>query len=79
MSTWVDNMGTGIMYMEGKYDEKSKSINFAGKCVDPTSGKEESVREVFKIVDDKTQFMEMYMTKGGKEFKNMEIKFTKKS
>jgi hypothetical protein len=77
-STWCDNMGTGIMYTEGKYDEKTKSIMFKGKSIDPASGKEESVREMMKFVDDNTQMMEMYMTKDGKEFKNMEIKFTRK-
>jgi hypothetical protein len=77
-STWVDNRGTGIMYTEGKYDPKTNSINLSGTCVDPGTGKMEKVREVMKFVDDKTQMMEMYMTKDGKEFKTMEIKFTKK-
>jgi len=77
-STWVDNMGTGIMVMEGKYNESTKTINFKGTMVDAMTGKMENVRESFKIIDDKTQMMEMWMTKDGKEFKNMEIKFMKK-
>jgi hypothetical protein len=77
-SSWIDNMGTGIMYMEGKYNEAGKSITLYGKSVDPMTGKQERAREVFKFIDDKNQFMEMYMTKDGKEFKTMEIKFTKK-
>ena len=78
-STWVDNMGTGIMYLEGKYKEGSKTITLKGTAVDPMTGKTENVRHTLKFIDDKTQLMEMYMTKDGKEFKNMEIKFTKKS
>src|ERR1041384_6297943 len=35
VSTWIDNMGTGIMYMEGKYDEKTKTVNFTGNMYDP--------------------------------------------
>ena len=78
LSTWIDNWGTGMMYMEGKYDPATKTISFSGKCVDPLVGKEVPVRETFKIIDDKTQKMEMFMTKNGKEFKNMEIVFTRK-
>lgn len=78
VSTWLDNMGTGIMVMEGTYDAANKAINFTGKSVD-ASGKQCSMREVFKLVDDKTQVMEMYVTyPGGKEYKNMEITFKRK-
>ena len=77
-STWVDNMGTGIIFMEGKYDEKSNSITFAGNMIDPNTGKEEMARQIMKFIDEKTHMMEMYQTKDGKEFKSMEIKFTKK-
>ncbi|MFT3909860.1 MAG: DUF1579 domain-containing protein [Ferruginibacter sp.] len=79
VSTWIDNMGSGIMHMEGVWDDKTKSIEFKGSCTDPMSGKPMSVREIFKIIDEKTQMMEMYMPgPDGKEFKTMEIKFTKK-
>ncbi len=27
VSTWIDNMGTGILYMEGPWDNASKTIN----------------------------------------------------
>jgi hypothetical protein len=77
-STWIDNMGTGIVYMEGPYDEKTKTLNMRGKMVDPMSGKIEVARQVLKFIDDNTQLMEMYVTKDGKEFKNMEIKFTRR-
>jgi hypothetical protein len=78
VSTWIDNMGTGMMMMKGTWDEASKTIHFKGKMVDPQSGKEEDVRETFKLVDSKTQFMEMFGTKDGKEIKWMEITFKKK-
>lgn len=79
VSTWIDNMGTGIMTMEGKWDEGSKTLHLKGKQVDPATGKEMQVRETFKVIDDNTQKMEMFMTPaGGKEYKSMEIVFTRK-
>jgi hypothetical protein len=78
VSSWVDNMGTGIMYMEGKWDPASRSIHFEGKMSDPMAGKEVPVREVFKIVDDNNQLLTMYNTVNGKELKAMEIKFKRK-
>ena len=79
-TTWMDNMSTGVMNMEGTWDEATKTINFKGKMLCPANGVETEMREVFKIVDDNTQVMEMYGPdmKTGKEFKSMEIKFTRK-
>ncbi len=79
VSTWIDNMGTGIMTMEGAWNETAKMIDFKGKMVDPTIGKEVFVRETFHVIDDQTQVMEMYANgPDGKEFKTMEIRFTRK-
>jgi len=78
VSTWIDNFGTGVMYMEGTWDDASKTAHLSGQCIDPETGKEMSVREVFKMVDDNTQIFEMYDTKDGKERKTMEIKYTRK-
>lgn len=77
ISTWIDNMGTGIMTMEGKWDKETNTIYFKGKMVDPTTGGETPIREVFKFVDDNTQIMEMYAPNpdGKGEFKTMEIVF----
>lgn len=78
VSSWIDNMGSGIMHMEGPWDAATKTITMKGKGVDPMTGKEIEMRQTLKIIDDKTQHMEMFCTKNGKEFKNMEIKLTKK-
>ncbi len=76
-SIWYDNMGTGIMVLEGKLDEATRTLTLTGTSTDPT-GKPMGVREVFKWVDDNTQWMEMYMMQDGKEFKSMEMKLTRK-
>lgn len=81
VNTWIDNMGTGLMKMEGPWDETTKTLTLAGKGIDPTAGsaKEIDMREVLKVIDDNTQLMEMYGPgPDGKEFKMMEIKYTRK-
>jgi hypothetical protein len=78
VNSWVDNMGTGMMFLTGKWDEATKSITFKGSMVDPASGKDIAVREVMKFIDDNNQTLEMYGMMNGKEFKNMEIKLTRK-
>lgn len=79
ITTWIDNMGTGITVMEGTWDDKTKTLHTKGKQTDPMSGKDWDVRETFQIIDDNTQKMEMFMTvPGAKEYKSMEILFTRK-
>jgi Protein of unknown function (DUF1579) len=78
VSSWIDNMGTGILYMEGNWDDQHKSINFNGKTVDPSTGKDVPIRQVLKFVDDNNQILEMYMSVNGTEFKAMEIKYIRK-
>jgi hypothetical protein len=74
VSTWIDNMGTGMMVMRGTYDDASKTITSTGTMVDPMTGKERKVREVYTIIDDNTRKMEMFETvDGGEEYKSMEI------
>lgn len=75
-STWIDNFGTGIMYLTGSYDEATKTLTFTGPTVDPM-GMEYNVRETVQIVDNDTHLFEMYMDQGGQEFKSMAIKFTR--
>jgi hypothetical protein len=71
-------MGTGIVFMEGPYDAATKTVSMKGEMVDPMSGKIERARQTMKFIDDNNQLMEMYVTKDGKEFKNMVIKFTRR-
>ncbi|HVI48652.1 MAG TPA: DUF1579 domain-containing protein [Chitinophaga sp.] len=78
ISTWYDNMGTGIMVMEGTWDDELKAVVLKGKEYDPMTNKELNVREVLKRQDDNHHTMEMYHEINGKEMKAMEIKFTRK-
>jgi hypothetical protein len=78
VNTWIDNFGTGIMTLTGTWDDASKSITFTGSMVDPVTGKDTPIREVLKIVDDNTQVMSMFYPVDGKDFKSMEITYTRK-
>lgn len=79
ISTWIDNMGTGVMKGEGPWDEATKSITIKGKMTEPGNSSDKDFREVFKIVDNDHQIMEMYAPgPDGKEFKTMEIRYTRK-
>jgi hypothetical protein len=77
-SSWIDNMGTGMIFMEGTWDAATNSMKLSGMATDPLTGKDAPIRETLKFVDDNHQVMEMYFTDKGKEFKGMEIMYTKK-
>lgn len=74
ISTWVDNMGTGIMVLRGTYDETSKTLTLSGSMMDPVTKKDKKQKEVLTFIDEDTQKMEMFDVKDdGTEFKTMEI------
>ncbi len=74
VSTWIDNMGTGMMVTRGTYDDADKAIISTGTMVDPMTGKERKIREVYTIVDENTRRMEMFdLGHDGNEYKSMEI------
>ncbi|AXG75034.1 DUF1579 domain-containing protein [Flavobacterium arcticum] len=77
-STWIDNMGTGLMVMKGKMKEGSNSMTLKGETIDPMTGKTCNMREVYTIVDENTRKMEMYDNKMGEGHKNMEIVMRRK-
>jgi len=72
-SSYVDNLGTGILNMEGTYDAASKTITLTGSEMDPMTEKEMKMRETIKMIDDHTQVTAMYDITGGQEKKVMEI------
>lgn len=78
VSCWIDNFGSGIIKLEGPWDEASKSFTMKGLATDPNTKGESEMKQVVKIVDDNTQVTEMYSMVDGKEVKNMEIKSTRK-
>jgi hypothetical protein len=77
-SVWIDNMGTGIMTGSGNYDPNTKTLTDQGTFSCPAEG-QKSYRGVTKIKDKDNFTYEWYMTgPGGKEFRAMEIVYTRK-
>jgi hypothetical protein len=77
VSSWIDNMGTGIMMSEGTYDPATKTFtyNAEGEFI---PGMKQKIREVIKIVDKNHHSFEWYEDRGGQEAKTMEIHYTRK-
>jgi hypothetical protein len=80
VSIWIDNMGTGFMTGVGQYDAAAKMMNEKGTYTDPIARKDQPYRGVWKSLDENHSSYEMYMNgKDGKEFKFMEIFYTRVS
>lgn len=79
VGVWMDSMGTGLMLSEGTVDAGGKVFTFTSEMDDPVSGKKLRFRETLKVLDGGKLLTEMFVTgPDGKEFKNMEIVYTRK-
>ncbi len=78
VSSWIDNMGTGIVNSEGTYDAGSKTLTYLAEY-EPMPGMKTKMREVLKITDKDHRSIEFFEDRGGKEVKTMEIGYTRKS
>ncbi len=78
-ATWMDNMGTQIMNMSGKADPATKTFSFTGTMSDPMKGeKNATARNTLRVVSINEHVFEMYAKdKAGKEFKAMEMVYTR--
>jgi hypothetical protein len=77
VSTWVDSMGTGVMFLEGTYDASAKTFTYTGEF-EMMPGMKCKVREVIKNTDANHMSMEYYEDRGQGESKSMEINYTRK-
>ena len=76
VSSWIDNMGTGIMLSEGTYDPSTKTFTFHASY-DMAPGVQTKIRETLKIADKDHHTMEWFEQRGGHEVKTMEIAYTR--
>ncbi|MEO5754676.1 MAG: DUF1579 domain-containing protein [Chthoniobacterales bacterium] len=76
VSTWMDNMGTGIMMAEGSYDPATKTFTYNSE-VEMMPGMVTKVRETLKIVDKDHHLFEWFENRDGKDVKTMEINYTR--
>ena len=77
VSSWIDNMGTGIENSEGTYDAATKTFTYTGEY-EVMPGMKMQIREMIKITDKDHHLLEWYENRGGTEVKTMEIAYTRK-
>lgn len=78
LATWIDNFGSSIMFMEGQYNTKADALILEGNMMDPATGNDMHVKEVFTKLSEDSHKFEMFMVIDGKDIKNMEITYTRK-
>ena len=77
VSSWVDNMGTGIMHSEGTYDPATKTLTYLSEY-EPMPGMKIKMRQSIKIIDKDHRAMEFFEDRGGSEVKTMEITYVRR-
>ena len=75
-STWMDNMGTGLLMAEGSYDPADKTFTYHSE-EETTPGTKTKVRGVVELIDKDDYLFDWYEEHGGKEAKTMEIMYTR--
>lgn len=78
VASWIDNMGTGIMYMEGTWDPAAKALTYLADY-ETAPGMKTKFRQVIKIADADHRTMEFFQEDSGKSVKTMEISYTRKT
>jgi uncharacterized protein DUF1579 len=81
VSSWIDNMGTGIMTSVGTADKSGNVITWVGTMNDAVTGKAAKSRMVTTVIDDSHHTLEMFgVPPGGKkEAKMMTIDYVRKA
>lgn len=78
VSTWIDNMSTGVMTGQGTYDAAHKTWNFTTEQPNFASGTYSKARSVEKFTDNDHFVMQMFGPgPDGKEMMGMEIEYTR--
>ena len=79
-SVWLDNMSTGMMKGTGSFDAATNTFKQSGDFTCPMTQGSRTYHDEIKVIDENTHVMEMYMTDpaSGKEFKTMELSYTRK-
>ena len=78
-STWIDSVGTGMMTVSGQYDAAAKTLKQSGANSCPLTGeKDRKGRSEWTVVDpDHNTYTSYTAGPDGKEFKSMEIDYTR--
>jgi hypothetical protein len=78
-SAWLDTMNTSILTNLGAYDKTNDVVNFTGEYKDPWSGTKKKERGVMRFLGQDKLALEIHVADpGGKEFKMLEVTYTRK-
>jgi hypothetical protein len=79
VSSWIDNMGTGIILSTGTCDDSGNVCTLTGESIDPMSGQKSTMKSVITWSGNDSFKNEMYgKDSSGNETKMMEITATRK-
>ena len=78
ISTWIDNMGTGILVSKGTVDKTGNVLTQFGVVDDIFTGKKVKTKTVTTLVNADKWLMEMYMISPQGEFKSLKVTHTRK-
>jgi hypothetical protein len=79
LTLWIDTMGTGFFIAEGQVDNNSKIMTELAEMDDVITGKKIKYRTTYFFDTPDSYTQTMYQTNPGeKEFKSMEVKYTRK-
>jgi hypothetical protein len=76
---WMNNQSTGMAMEEGRYNPGDNTIHTSGSYADPSTGMKVFTRTELTITGPDSHMVSAYTTLGnGREFKQVEITFTRK-
>lgn len=79
VSSWCDSMSTGIMSSVGTCDSAGKTFTYLSECNDCISGQLKKLRTTMRVLSASKHVFEMFDAgPDGKEFKNLEVTYTRK-
>jgi Protein of unknown function (DUF1579) len=76
VASWIDNMGTGIMQLEGAYDPATRTLTYRSDY-EPLPGMITKVRQTTTLTDRDHRTMEYFEQRGDREVKTMEVTYTR--
>lgn len=75
---WIDNATTMLQIEHGRFDDARSAWIMDGTMTNPETGQPMAKRTIVTLEDDDHHSMEMYFsTPDGREFKAMEIRYTR--
>lgn len=80
VGTWIDNMSTGVMTMEGKYDPKARTMSMESEMPNPMTWSYVDSKMVTTWIDDDHSVAKFYMPgPDGKNYMHMQLEYTRTS